>query len=251
VGTKKLKFICVIIFVLLMAVAANAQSHKPSHPLPDGSKNPITSAAVASNQDQTAENAAASELLAKYTFILAAATGVMAIATICLGGISLWQAHISSDTAHRQLRAYMGVKVENEILIDASDDHIDFRLVFHNFGETPAYRVHFHGDVRLLDDPLEPNVFNIDMDKSPEYAPRVIQPGDNFRYVARLNITKEQRECIKAGNEQRIYIWGVLRYWDAFKEMRYNKFRFYFGGEECARAKSMFWAAEKNANQAN
>ena len=161
-----------------------------------------------------------------------------------------WQLVKGADkTAERQLRAYMGVGIESEIDIDAAIDHIDVKLTFHNYGATPAYRVHYRGELKIVDSSVTPDFFEINIDKI--YAPRVIQPHAEFGYVARLPITREERGRVKTGNEQRIYLWGVLVYWDAFGVKRFNKFRFYFGGDECVRARRMFWAGKQDANEAN
>jgi hypothetical protein len=183
--------------------------------------------------------------------LLEGATVILALATILLAWVAHRTRQDASDTARRQLRAYMGVAVQNEINIDNTADYIDIRLVFHNYGATPAYRVHYRGKLEIVNSSTNPDHFEIDVDNTIEYAPRVIQPGAEFGYVARLSINEAQRRKVKIGNEERLYLWGALIYWDAFEMKRYNKFRFYFGGDECVRAKRMFWDGEPDANQAN
>jgi hypothetical protein len=173
------------------------------------------------------------------------------LATAWLAWVTWLLVKGADKTAERQLRAYMGVTAASEIDIDATADYIDVRLIFHNYGATPAYRVHYRGELQIVNSSVASGFFQIDIDRIFEYAPRVIQPHAEFGYVARLTIDPAERARVKIGTEQRIYLWGVLIYWDAFEAKRHTKFRFYFGGDECVRARRMFWAGEKDANQAN
>jgi hypothetical protein len=199
--------------------------------------------------------------------------GLLAITTIVLAAIAIWQAVISrqqavisrdsrdiaSDTAHRQLRAYMGARVDDDIQIDGKGEYLDFKILFRNDGETPAYRVHYVGRAEILKYRPKPEDFKVEemirrMDDyyaqtHTVYAPRIIPRGGEFGYPVRLSIDDNQRAQIKLGDE-RIYVWGVLRYWDAFDKKQQTKFRFMFGGSDCLRYNKMFWGEEPDANEA-
>ena len=125
-----------------------------------------------------------------------------------------------------QLRAYLGPS-ETFITGVAVGERPVVESTIRNFGQTPAHRVTYWADARVLD----PMVDGFDR-APPEDGARTINPGrDGFTIKSRLAqpLTEEDMSKIKLGTSA-IYFYGVITYRDAFWRSRKTQFRYQHGG---------------------
>lgn len=143
------------------------------------------------------------------------------------------QADLMSDTAQRQLRAYLCV---SESLVkftgEADERHLEAQLYLHNGGQTPAYDVcgWVHALIREypLGDALPP--------APPELrkAVGIIPPHDKHIIIAKLSVPDFLLPSVE-NPWSALYVHGEVVYKDAFKEPRYLKYRLIYGGPNGAR----------------
>jgi hypothetical protein len=169
--------------------------------------------------------------------ITALATIAIAIFTLTLKRATdrLWDAgekqlsHLS-DTAERQLRAYVTLIDEQvELVANETAFILDFKL--RNDGNTPAY--HFaawtEGEVSAVDaDPFP--------DKRPVLGDKAQRSIIGPAAIARTNTSEQplsatDLEAIRKGTHA-IFVWGGAEYEDAFKNPRYFVFRVSMTGKE-------------------
>ena len=130
------------------------------------------------------------------------------------------------DFAKMQLRAYLGPS-ETFITGVAAGEKPVVECTIRNFGQTPAHRVSYWADCRVLDsmaDSFERG--------PPEGGERIINPGrDGFTIKSRLPepLTEEEMSKIKLGTSA-IYFFGAITYRDAFARNRKTLFRLQHGG---------------------
>jgi hypothetical protein len=125
-----------------------------------------------------------------------------------------------------QLRAYLGPS-ETFITGVAVGERPVVESTIRNFGQTPAHRVTYWADARVLN----PMVDGFDR-APPEDGARTINPGrDGFTIKSRLAepLTEEDMSKIKLGTSA-IYFYGVITYRDAFWRSRKTQFRYQHGG---------------------
>jgi len=125
-----------------------------------------------------------------------------------------------------QLRAYLGPS-ESYITGVAVGERPVVESTIRNFGQTPAHRVTYWADAKVLD----PMVDGFDR-APPDDGVRTINPGrDGFTIRSRLAepLTEEEMTKIKLGTSA-IYFYGVITYRDAFWRSRKTQFRFQHGG---------------------
>lgn len=136
----------------------------------------------------------------------------------------------AEDTATRQLRAYVSVKLDGKMFYGA-DGCLNAPFITKNNGVTPTNEMRcsfFIGLFRFpLDVELDPPVF------SPTSSNAALFPGEQVRQYATLPAKLNQSELavIKKG-EAAIYVWGEVRYTDAFNKERSTKFRLYSTGDD-------------------
>jgi hypothetical protein len=65
----------------------------------------------------------------------------------------------------------------------------------------------------------------------------IINPGRQFELISQFDdpFSDQEVALIRAGNPAMLYIWGEVKYVDAFDNPRYLKFRFRYGGTESIR----------------
>ena len=136
---------------------------------------------------------------------------------------------VMKDTAQRQLRAYICIS-GGTIKFDRKDAPVAY-VEYKNSGQTPAYDVCSWHHIWIAAYPLT--------EKLPE-APKsfitsrsIIPPGGHAFMV----IPKDPPVCERAVHllgtpEGTIYIYGEIRYRDAFGVERFTKYRLMYGGPE-------------------
>lgn len=128
--------------------------------------------------------------------------------------------------AQRELRAYLSATPHFDgSEIDKRPPH--YVITIKNRGQTPAYNVRGWTDGVLVDHPAD----ELPVGRRPFMAPKVLNPGEklglNGYYERALSIDEAQK-VLEGG--KRFYFWGEVTYQDAFKQPRFLRFKYVFGG---------------------
>jgi hypothetical protein len=169
-------------------------------------------------------------------------TGVLALGTLALGAatILLWRATRqlvieARENAERQLRAYLGV--ESSSINYPQGSQPVAALTFKNYGNTPAYEFTINSGIGMAPsfDALPPPL--------PERLgePRgVLSPGATAVLVRTgpVPLGREQLAMLADGRST-IFVYGEVRYTDAFKKRRALKYRLMTGGSAGLRGNAL------------
>jgi hypothetical protein len=129
---------------------------------------------------------------------------------------------ITSDTARHQLRAYISCRAKVDDLRE-TDEGFEVTMSVSNNGQTPAHSVQCWGQLQS---------FGFGEEQSFSYAPKelsvpsfVIHPRERHAFnVGTGSISNETREDIRRGLRV-MYLWGEIRYLDAFNDPHTTWFR--------------------------
>jgi len=158
--------------------------------------------------------------------IIAGLALILALSTIFLWFATRDLVAGTADFSKMQLRAYLGPS-ETFITGVVAGEKPMVECIVRNFGQTPAYRVSYWAETKVLDsmsDRFEPT--------QAEGGERIINPGrDGFTIKSRLAepLTEEEMSKIKLGTAA-IYFYGAILYRDAFSRSRKTQFRYQHGG---------------------
>jgi hypothetical protein len=161
------------------------------------------------------------ETLVVFTIILALSTIFLWVATRDL-------VNGAEKTAKQQLRAYVGVAGIDIKKVIANERPV-ISLAIQNFGQTPAYGVHYWLDSIVA----EKDAVRLKFDAQTFSGKSVLNPGDNFRIISTAvkPLTSVQVDQVLA-DTQRIFLQGEIRYWDVFKKYRKTLFRHETAGKD-------------------
>jgi len=173
----------------------------------------------------------------RHDLVTAAATIVIALFTFTLWRATdrLWDAgerqlaHLN-ETAERQLRAYVNII---KIIGRNLDDRHAFTIEIRNYGQTPAYDVRTEGAIVLTTQtPLE---HELALPADPPFigGAGTLAPGaeNHIRIEIKPPLSNEELDQVRLGTKA-IYIFGRIRYIDAFNHHRQTSFRYLIGGGE-------------------
>jgi len=144
-------------------------------------------------------------------------------------GLLAEQISLMRDTAQRQLRAY--VLVSAALLKFKRPDVPEAQIHFKNFGQTPAYEMDGWIGMYIGDYPpagiLPPAPYNLRKGKEP------LAPGRASIHIIPRDPPIQIEYLRLLGTPQgTIYVYGEIRYKDAFNADRYLKYRLMYGGPE-------------------
>lgn len=158
-------------------------------------------------------------------------SGVALIIAIGAALISYLQLNNAKDTAQRQLRAYLGINMENGGLSIQPDGklYIDYKIV--NYGQTPAKEAKVRGSIKIL--PL-----NLTSTSMPDYRP-IMLPEPNFILNPHSSIVAsiksvdsfdhdEIKTAVAFRSNKRIHLFLEITYLDAFDIERHSFGCFYY-----------------------
>lgn len=132
------------------------------------------------------------------------------------------------DTAERQLRAYIGPHTYESTVypFEAGEYAFIAHIEMRNFGLTPAYEVSgwMHAKIEVPDAMSFGNM-NDPSEKKPGF---VAFPQSGFHFNVGWPISTEEKEALRK-QEKRFFIWGRVRYMDAFREPHHFTFRMMSG----------------------
>ena len=138
------------------------------------------------------------------------------------------QSEFTEESFHISSRAYVFV---SEATLDESIDSGRFplpKIILKNSGKTPAYNYRIRVEQAFLfgeaDKQARKGIMP-DMRPLSKEGFTIIGPGEfiNMHLDRKLFETREDRERAIAG-ESTFYVWGVIRYWDVFKQPHSCKF---------------------------
>jgi len=209
--------------------------------------------------------------LARYTFWLAIFTGVLSASTI-----GLWVAtevggrrqsrearrtiETMERTERRQLRAYVfttAAQIEaadgNGRILSGQQIQAGFLAVstmtITNTGQTPAYDLSVRGHIQitnwpLVDTDLEPLDFNEPVSMNSYGAGNHTMRFDRFREV----ISEADEQALR-GKTKAIFVYGEIRYRDAFGNAQWTRYRYFTGGISGIRG--IMLASHERGNEAS
>jgi hypothetical protein len=149
-----------------------------------------------------------------------------------------------SDTAERQLRAYVFPVSAQSIPDGPGPGNFRVKVKIKNSGQTPAYESVSWCGVGVSTFPI-PSDFPDESANSGSYS---IAPGGDIELGGPLDpITPAQYLAISKATHA-IYAFGVIRYVDAFQQKRFTNFRMFCAGEALSKGRFMFC---KEGNEAN
>jgi hypothetical protein len=162
--------------------------------------------------------------VAFFTFVLAAFTGILAVATVFLWLATQKILAESSRTTRKQLRAY--VYISDAMIIRRPGDQIQATVAFKNFGQTPAKSVSYAFDKIWfgVSDESEMSFggnghlheYRTIDDIAPGHERVLTSPYEPYRNPIPEEVARRQRA---------IYFWGTLKYEDVFGQEQTLKFR--------------------------
>lgn len=157
--------------------------------------------------------------LAVFNFLLVMVTcGLIAVGVLTIRKMRI--------TEERQLRAYVNIaQVRVEHLMGKARFYIEIR----NYGQTPAYETTTESGVKLAKFPL---VEELPLRAEPPAGKVIIGPGTPIHNMlpAQRQLTEAEIQQLRDGS-MAIYVFGRIKYRDAFKRRRETLFRFLIGGE--------------------
>jgi hypothetical protein len=168
--------------------------------------------------------------------IIAAFTIILAFSTIFLWVATRDLVSGSESTARRQLRAYVFVSGAAVTNIAEGDGIPEAQVVIKNFGQTPAYNfVNITGfaanvypppsSIRLT---VPDEEFFQPIAKS-DLGPTQAEISTTDWREKRRPLTQDERAALAEGKAI-IYVYGEIRYVDAFGRQRWTKYRYMMGG---------------------
>jgi len=173
--------------------------------------------------------------LAKYTKWLVVVGAVQFIALIGQGVVFFLTLRSMSDTAQRQLRAYIGV---SESGLKLQPENIpEGQVYIKNFGQTPAYNVRQWIAIALLPHPLPTN-----LPEPPEgfltSTSLIPSGGHHINVVPVKQPIPADILALLATPELALYVYGRVVYEDIFGKERHTQYRLIYGGREGIRKKT-------------
>lgn len=156
-----------------------------------------------------------------------AASAMQSVATAVADNAKAANASVAlfRDANLRQLRAYMTLGLVGVIKQDAATNyHFEIRMNLSNVGNTPAYKVVSNTHFDVMPFPLPDNF------KFPEFVDpgnsAVVGPHQSFiisGFADRIYSDEDVKE-ISLGMSKRLYVYGIVKYEDAFGVSRQMKF---------------------------
>jgi len=140
---------------------------------------------------------------------------------------------LASDTAERQLRAY--ICVSGALMKFKGPTVPEAQVHYGNFGQTPAYDVRSWIHMWIERHPLKVEL--PEPSEGFQMSTTVIAPGarPHFHIIKKEPPVPEQVVSLLGTLEGTIYVYGEIRYRDIFKKERITRYRLIYGGPSGAR----------------
>jgi hypothetical protein len=136
---------------------------------------------------------------------------------------------ITIRNGRRQLRAYIGVTTRELPTLQLGYKQRG-EIILTNYGQTPAFNVKYRGELKIISakDRFALPKFRTDMiPVNPQQTiPTIYETGSV--------LTAAEEAAVRAGRSL-IYLYGEIKYRDAFGRRRVTTYRFMYGGERLIR----------------
>ena len=157
-----------------------------------------------------------------------AATAMQDVATAVAINAQAANASVAlfKDANIRQMRAYLTVGFIGVLPQDAATNfRFEVRMNLQNVGNTPAYNVETNTYVRVLPFPLLQDFMFPEFNEAIA-APAVMMPHQSniISGIADRIYSDEDVHEISFGSSKRLYVYGLIKYKDAFDVVRKTKF---------------------------
>jgi hypothetical protein len=158
------------------------------------------------------------------TLIIAIFTAILGVGTAFLFLATRQLARGAEDTARRQLRAY--VSSAPDYIFNFNPATVaQMRYTMRNHGQTPAYGLSHSAAVDIFPFPLPPNFDFPQLPPHQQSSPVLHQNDSVYGIVfASRNFDIAEINAAVANNGFRIYVFGTVRYMDAFGVRRCTRF---------------------------
>lgn len=163
---------------------------------------------------------------------------ITAIATVLLAIITaglVWSGIEQRKTTRAQLWAYVFISGASVSNAAQGDGALESHVVIKNFGQTPAYKV-VNVDGLALDRYPPPTTLNLLVANhefsTPGRSKSDLGPTQSeaaIQIARRPPLSQQERQALING-QLVIYVYGEVRYFDAFGQRRWTKYRFMMGG---------------------
>lgn len=199
--------------------------------------------------------AKAAEDSAHYAFsqtVIAGAAAVLLLFTLAANAVATWlmrrTVSVATDTARRQLRAYVHV-TDRRLKAFEIGQRPSPRLEIRNSGQTHAHRVVVYGHAKIVDFPLDGDPA-IDRSSNTARSSETLGPGGR-RYKDDLEIEPLTQEDWLAiiENRRAVLAWGEIDYWDVWGNQWKTGYRYFLRGDIYDR-RGLEMAAHERGNDA-
>jgi hypothetical protein len=163
-------------------------------------------------------------------------TAVLAVSTIGLWTVTYFTLRHSRQSVERQLRAYVFVSGAAVTNVTEGDGIPEAQVVIKNFGQTPAYKVvnvtGFAMDVYPPPKSIRLTVpkeeFSTPIAKS-DLGPTQVETSTTDAKEKKRPLSQDEKAALAEG-KLIIYVYGEIRYVDAFGRPQSTKYRYMMGG---------------------
>jgi hypothetical protein len=183
--------------------------------------------------------------------LVAAFTALLFFATLALWWSTRRLVRGAQETAQRQLRAYVFVESASITHVDNNEGVPEVVVTVRNFGQTPAYKLANLTCLALCPHPAPPHItaameqdMLADITASTDMGPGHFQQAPVSTNLGRP-FTEEEMQGLASGKYV-IYVYGRVRYVDAFGNKQLTKYRFMTGGEAGVRGGQLAGCEEGN-----
>jgi hypothetical protein len=126
----------------------------------------------------------------------------------------------SETTTKQQLRAYISIEAKGTANFNPATKVLA-HVRFHNTGQIFARNVRSFIDIKISHDPHEKK---FPIDEGRVYGTNVIAPRATLITGTPAILKSEITDEMKGNEATYLYVWGVVRYHDGFKDGRFTKF---------------------------
>jgi len=133
---------------------------------------------------------------------------------------------VLKDRTAQQMRAYLMVIIGSGTYQEREKNlRFEVRPQLVNSGNTPAHKMTYWARAKIMNFPVPEN-FIFEPPEDIVLHSMLIGPHQSIELNARVDdfVEDEKVESIKRGNGQRVYIWGMITYTDAFDSVHTTKF---------------------------
>jgi hypothetical protein len=159
--------------------------------------------------------------------LVAAFTALLFFATVALWVSTRNLVRGAEKTAERQLRAYVFATAAR-VRHFAINEPVEIEVLIRNTGQTPAYGVYHCMSIAMSNPPLR--LDELDFSDAPKGAMGPAEVSSSFAHFGPDYKLPEGSFRAVRSEKAALWVYGEIRYEDAFGKPRWTKFRFIYTG---------------------